>query len=207
MNGSILFVCSANVCRSPLMQHAFLDSVAHADDWSVASAGVSAREGTPPCDLAISYVRADKAYALAAAHRAVPLDRDLLQAKLVIVASRAERAAIAQHSPELRWRVFTLSEAVYLGRSAAPRYPGERARPGTLEQYAQLLDSHRGMLVLPRPRNQRRYLSNWEQPHPLDIPDGHHLRRRAHTNTLKRVRAEITEFATQLSSFRDASGQ
>lgn len=207
MRGSVLFVCSANVCRSPLMQHAFLESVTHAADWDVASAGVSARAGATPCDLALSFIRDDDTYALASKHRAAQLDRDLLKAELVIVASRAERASIAQLAPELRWRVFTLSEAVYLGRSTAPRYPGEPAQPGTVNQYAQLLDAQRGMLVLPRARNQRRYLNTREQPHPLDIPDGHHLRRGAHAKALKRVRTEITEFATQLSDFRDASEQ
>ncbi|WP_017792545.1 arsenate reductase/protein-tyrosine-phosphatase family protein [Leucobacter salsicius] len=201
MRGSVLFVCSANVCRSPLMQYSFLEAVPEATDWDVASAGVAAREGAPPCSLSLSLLQEEDVHAQAATHRATQLDRDQLQADLVIVASRAERATIAQHSPDVRWRVFTLAEAVYLGRSAGQHYPGEREQPGTVAQYAQMLDSQRGMLVLPRPRNQRRYLSGLEQPHPLDISDGHQLRRRAHTRTLRRIRTEITEFSSLLAGF------
>lgn len=207
MKGSILFVCTANICRSPLMQMSFLESVPNAADWNVTSAGISAREGSRMCELSSSLVRSDEARAGSEAHRSTQLDHAQLRTDLVIVASRAERSAIAQRSPAMRWRVFTLSEAVYLGRSIAPSYPGQQSQPGTVNQYAQLLDAQRGMLVLPRPRNQRRYLSSWEHPHPLDIPDGHHLRRRAHVQSLKRVRSEITELSTQIVNFRDTSVQ
>lgn len=205
MRGSILFVCAANVCRSPLMQYAFLDAVADADEWEVASAGVSAREGARVCRLALPLVRSEAARSLAEAHRSARVDEARLQADLVIVASRAERAALARRSPEARWRVFTLSEAVFLGRYASTRCPAEPAQPGTVTRYAQLLDEQRGMLVLPRPKKQRRFPGLWEQPHPLDIADGHHRRRRAHTSTLRRVRVEVAELSSQLADFRDTS--
>lgn len=202
MRGSVLFVCSANVCRSPLMKYTFLDAVPDAAAWSVSSAGVAASEGNGACEAALPFIRSDELYEQALTHHATQLDDLSLRADLVIVASRAERAIIAQHSPELRWRVFTLSEAVYLGRSAAEPCDGTETRPVTASEYAQLLDSQRGMLVLPKIRGQHRYLSGAEQPHPLDVPDAHHLRRRAHTRLFKRVRNETAELAAHLSGFR-----
>lgn len=211
MRGSILFVCAANVCRSPLMQYTFLDSVAEPAEWEVSSAGVSARERASACELACAFVRSEPLRAAASAHRAAPVDGAQLRADLIVVPSRAERAALARRAPDARWRLFTLSEAVLLGRyAAAHRFPEtalrfpEETRPGTAAQYAELLDAHRGSLVLPRPRKPRRVLSRWDPPHPLDIPDAHRRRRHAHAAVLRRVRAEAAEFAAQLDGFRDA---
>ncbi|QBE49124.1 hypothetical protein [Leucobacter triazinivorans] len=211
MRGSILFVCAANVCRSPLMQYTFLDSVADSEQWAVSSAGVSAREHAATCELGRAFVRSEPLRAAASAHRATPVDGAQLRADLIIVPSRSERAALARRAPDARWRLFTLSEAVLLGRHAAAhrlhetalRAP-EESRPGAVAQYAEMLDAHRGSLVIPRPRKQRRVLSRREAPHPLDIPDAHHRRRHAHAAVLRRVRAETAEFAAQLDGFRDA---
>lgn len=204
MRGSILFVCTANVCRSPLMQYTFLSAAPDPGEWSVASAGVAAREGAPMCGIARALVRSEQERCSADAHRSAPLDDAGLQTDLVIAASRAERAALAQRSPEARWRVFTLSEAVLLGRYVETLEPCDATQPGTADQYAQLLDAQRGMLVIPRPQRQRRVLGLGERAHPLDIPDGHRRRRRAHTGALKRVRAEAAELSSQLASFRGA---
>lgn len=203
MRGTMLFVCAANVCRSPLMQYTFLDSVHNPESWEVASAGTSAQEGSPVCDLSLSYVQSEQSQTRAAAHQSAQVDEASLQADLVIVASRAERAALAERSPETRWRVFTLTEAVFLGQFTATPCPQDARQPSTVQQYAQLLNEQRGMFVLPRPRKQRRYLSSWEQPHQLDIPDGHLRSRRSHVSTLKRVRSEIAQLSTQLTSFKE----
>lgn len=205
MKGSILFVCTANVCRSPLMQYTFLGAVPDSADWAVASAGAFAREGARICDVALSSVRSPRLRSQAEAHRSVPVDDALMRADLVIVASRAERAALAQREPGARSRVFTLSEAVLLGRCAATRQHSETDETATISQYAQLLDAQRGMLVIPRPRRQRRLLGTGEHAHPLDIPDGHQRRRGAHVRVLKRVQAEADALASQMVRFSGAN--
>ncbi len=51
---SVLFVCYANVCRSPLAEGVFRHLVAEArsgPEWIVDSAGTSAMEGSPPHPL------------------------------------------------------------------------------------------------------------------------------------------------------------
>jgi protein-tyrosine phosphatase len=203
MTGSVLFVCAANVCRSPLMRFTFLASTAR-DDWSAASAGISARPGAAMCDLARSMVRDPAAAALAAAHRSASVDEAFAAPgpapDLVIVASRAERAALATRDPDLRARLFTLSEAVLLGRIVAAQRADGSASDTSPGAYARRLDAQRGMLVFPRPPR-RRPLGGASAGHPLDIPDDHHRRRGPHTATLKRVRAETEELAAQVQAF------
>ncbi|GAA2177907.1 hypothetical protein GCM10009847_05840 [Leucobacter tardus] len=201
MTGSVLFVCAANVCRSPLMRYTFLGSTAR-DDWAAASAGISARPGAAMCDLARSAVRDPAAAALAAEHRSASVDEAFAAPgpapDLVIVASRAERAALATRDPDLRPRLFTLSEAVLLGRIVAARQNDGLAVDTSRGAYARLLDAQRGMLVVPRPPRRRPWSGGASTGHPLDIPDDHHRRRGPHMATLKRVRAETEEFASQV---------
>ena len=203
MTGSVLFVCAANVCRSPLMRYTFLGSTAR-DDWAAASAGISARPGAAMCDLARSAVRDPLAAALAAEHRSASVDEAFAAPgpapDLVIVASRAERAALATRDPDLRARLFTLSEAVLLGRIVAAQQDGGPEVDTSPGAYARVLDGQRGMLVFPRPPR-RRPLGGASAGHPLDIPDEHHRRRGPPTATLKRVRAEAAEFAAQVQTF------
>ena len=204
MTGSVLFVCAANVCRSPLMRYTFLGSTAR-DDWSAVSAGISARPGAAMCDLARSAVRDPAAAALASEHRSASVDEAFAAPgpapDLVIVASRAERAALATRDPDLRTRLFTLSEAVLLGRIVAAQQDGGPVDDASLSAYAQLLDAQRGVLVFPRPPRRRPWSGGASAEHPLDIPDAHHRRRGPHTATLKRVSAETEEFAALLQTF------
>ncbi|UBH07487.1 protein-tyrosine-phosphatase [Leucobacter sp. Psy1] len=197
MTGSILFVCAANVCRSPLMHYTFLGTAGH-PDWSVSSAGVSARTGARMCEIARSEVRDPRSKSLAEQHHSALVDEAAIQSDLVIVASRAERAVLAKRDPELRSRVFTLPEAVLLGRIVAAERNGATDFDASISDYAQSLDAQRGMLVFPRPQREHRWFGAAASSHPLDIPDDHHRRRGPHRATLKRVRLETEEFTAQL---------
>lgn len=193
---SILFVCAANVCRSPLMQYGFQQAIAGASDITVGSAGVSARDGASMCDLARTFLTSAEALAVAGDHAARAVDESMLQSDLIVVASRAERGALAQLDPEVRSRVFTLTEAVLLGRSILSS--GATAPSSSLEDYAVLLDGQRGMVTIPRPARPRRYAPIVASTNPLDLPDGHQRRRGKHRQVLRRIDAEIDELASQV---------
>lgn len=63
---------------------------------------------------------------------------------------------------------------------------------------AELLDSQRGVIVIPRPARQRQVLRGRPDRSPLDVPDVHMKGHHAHLRMLKRVLAESTELASQL---------
>ena len=49
MGHTVLFICTGNVCRSPMAEGLFRDLVEKNDaDFAVKSAGVGAQDGQPP---------------------------------------------------------------------------------------------------------------------------------------------------------------
>jgi len=115
--GRVLFVCTGNICRSPLAA-ALL--AAAAPDVDVASAGTAVVEGAP-CPAAI-LAEADALGLDLRGHVSAPLTRDVLDgADLVLALAREHRAAVARSSPRAARRTFTLREAARLASSLDPR--------------------------------------------------------------------------------------
>src|SRR6266567_2907851 len=54
---TILFVCTGNVCRSPMAEGIFRQAIRNRSDYRVHSAGLGAMEGQPPSPYAIQAVR------------------------------------------------------------------------------------------------------------------------------------------------------
>src|SRR5207249_8304985 len=54
---TILFVCTGNVCRSPMAEGIFRQAVKGRGDYRVLSAGLGAMEGQPPSAYAVQAVR------------------------------------------------------------------------------------------------------------------------------------------------------
>src|SRR5664279_6259993 len=54
---TILFVCTGNVCRSPMAEGIFRQAVQGRDDYRVTSAGLGAAEGAPPSAYAVQAVK------------------------------------------------------------------------------------------------------------------------------------------------------
>jgi protein-tyrosine phosphatase len=113
------------------------------------------------------------------------------QARIVLTASRANRAAVATLSPEARSKIFTLREALWLGADfrREPSLSGEEA----VTAFARHLDARRGAGIPPAERR----LPFRPRRDPLSIPDGHTLSRREHAATIRQVH-EVAESLARL---------
>ncbi len=106
----ILFVCTANICRSPTAE-AIFNALAEEKGlrWRAASAGVAALEGediTPNARAALEEVGI-----YPEGHRARQVSEAMLEeAELVLVMSPRHVRALRQHSKSLSDEVYTLPE-------------------------------------------------------------------------------------------------
>jgi protein-tyrosine-phosphatase len=111
---SVLFVCTANQCRSPTAQALFarkLEEEAVEGDWRVGSAGTYAQPGMPPTPNAQSVV--GELGLDISDHRSRRVDADLLaDFDLVLVMERGHKEALQFEFPEAAARVHLLSEMV-----------------------------------------------------------------------------------------------
>lgn len=107
----VLVVCTGNICRSPVAEQVLTARLRGAgiDDVHVTSAGTNALAGEPmTAEAAALSVRLG---ADPAGHRATQLTAQLVQeADLVLTATRAHRAQIAELVPRAARRAYTLRE-------------------------------------------------------------------------------------------------
>jgi protein-tyrosine phosphatase len=194
---TILMVCAANICRSPVAAH-LLSSTIHArfgPAVRVASAGTRAREGDPACRRVHPSAVGLGWEAFRDAHRAHRLDEgDIDAADLILTASRAERSEVARLRPTARPRTFTLPEAAVLTRSAADA--GWEV-PETIGQLAQALHSRRGVEDLPPPYVRLRWGRSL-RVHPFDVPDAHMGHGVRHDDVIARTLSAIGGFREAL---------
>lgn len=201
----VVFVCAANVCRSPLMAFLFSSSFGpDSPDWSISSAGVHADRTRSMCRRVVALLRAEGVPVDAlGGHNSNPVEiQRLLDADLVVVASRTERAAVAKAVPEARRKTFTLLEAIALGDLEITPGELEASRESDtaidpVAAYVRILNGRRGLAVeRPTPRR-------FSRRHPWDISDGHNQSSRAHDSTI-RVTADATRLlAERLRRFID----
>lgn len=133
---SVLFVCSANQCRSPMAEVLFegiLEERGVRQDWRVESAGVWAYDGahaTANAQLAMRERGLDLS-----AHASQPAERSLLKQYDVIVVMEEEHKSVLKSSnPDLAERIYTIRELAGQG--------GDFNDPvgGSLEVYQNVID-------------------------------------------------------------------
>ena len=110
---SVLFVCSANQCRSPMAMVFLSDLVAkHSldlDDWNIASAGCWASTDFPATSGAISAVE-DWGLDLTK-HRSQPVTDELMEAfNLILCMEYNHKRTLQRNYPEYTDKIYLLSE-------------------------------------------------------------------------------------------------
>jgi protein-tyrosine phosphatase len=209
----LIFVCEANVCRSPLMEGA-MRALSGTDGWEISSAGTRVGTGAlEMCPASASIVAASggaDAATLTRMHRPRSIDAgDLRAADLILTASRAERSAVAALVPEVRSRTFTLREAAYLGKEPVQpqefelmaEFASSAVEARGLELYAEVLHARRGFIALPVAR---RTLWGKRRRNPYDIADAHHLSARAHHAMQASTVADVEQLHRQAIEFLTA---
>ena len=112
MTRSVLFVCTANICRSPMAMGLMQSKVSQsALDWRVESAGVWADEGYP---AAMNTLRVLGSRGIdIRAHRSRPITPEMvLDFDLILVMERNHREALRAAFPGRAKHFFLLSEMV-----------------------------------------------------------------------------------------------
>lgn len=122
MGFAVLFVCTGNICRSPVAEYLFRARVDADAPVSVSSAGVDGLTGWPmdaPSALALRELGGE-----GSTHRARRLDPRLISdADLVLTADTAHREAVVRSVPLSFRRVFTMREFARLGSGLTPLRP------------------------------------------------------------------------------------
>jgi protein-tyrosine phosphatase len=200
MNGSVLVVCTANVCRSPLaaltLEHRLAGT---SDGLSVSSAGTRAMVGAEMCSVSSEMlVPADRA--AGAAHRARQLTPELVrEADLVVVMERDHRSAAVRLAPGSQAKVFTLKEIAVLLPVVEERAAWGTARVTDL---AAALHAARGLVSTAPSEPERRHW--WSRPSipvdPITIDDGHGLSDREHRTAIRNVVDATEEAASRIRS-------
>lgn len=125
MTTSILFVCRANLCRSPSAEVMLTRTLAGTEvDAAVASAGLEVVEGQVPPDDFVA-IALDRGIDLRA-HRPTPFSKeDAAASDLVLAMTRSLLRTMVLSAPVIWPRSFTLKELVRRGTSTTPPVPGE----------------------------------------------------------------------------------
>jgi len=151
---SILFVCTGNVCRSPMAELLCAGWADPRADLQVASAGVAALVGQGIDTSSASVL--GQAGIDPTRHRARQFDPEMAtRADLVLTAEAAHRDAIMAVAPSAFRRTFTMKEFARLARHATATDPAEvvaqlawgRGADGPLSLHADdMPDPYRGRI-------------------------------------------------------------
>lgn len=138
----ILFVCTANICRSPVAEALLRERLKEEglDDWTVRSAGTWARAPHPAAEYSVQLM-AERGLDIRS-HRASRVDAETLQAAdLVLCMEPGHVEAIKNEFPAYGHKVYLLSEMI--GKRYGIHDPygeGLPAYQAMVAELAQLID-------------------------------------------------------------------
>jgi protein-tyrosine-phosphatase len=118
-HGKILFVCTANICRSPMAEALFKDiinkdSETAGNSFEVRSAGISNTNGSDASDQALLIMR-EKGIDMSR-HKSRMINRDIVEwADLVFCMEAEQLKSLQQSFPDARDKLHLLTE--YCGSS------------------------------------------------------------------------------------------
>lgn len=111
---SVLFVCSANMCRSPMAEVLFKHMLSQRGtdvDWHITSAGVWAWDGNRASQGAVKAVER-KGFDLSN-HRSQLITREMIvESDLILVMEQNHKQALQASFPTYSSRIYLLSEMV-----------------------------------------------------------------------------------------------
>ncbi|MFQ5944573.1 MAG: hypothetical protein ACE5JF_13580 [Anaerolineales bacterium] len=147
---SVLFVCTANLCRSPMAAALFRDLLAKsglAEAWQVESAGTWGFDGYPA--MPQTQVVLQERGLDVRQHRSRRVSAELLRPfDLILVMERGQREALRIEFPELAHRVHMLTELSCPPYSVPEPFENEPAEYRELrDELAELLERGFGRLV------------------------------------------------------------
>lgn len=124
---SVLFVCTANICRSPMASALLRSKVAarpDAAEWCIDSAGVWAEAGNPASEKAQMVLKEHWGLDLSA-YRSQGVSRELLrQFDLILVMENGQKEALRGEFPEFANRIYLVNEMVGLKEEVRDPYGG-----------------------------------------------------------------------------------
>ncbi len=107
-NRHVVFVCTGNICRSPIAEYMLRDHMGEDSGWTVSSAGVMSGMGAPASVHAVQVMEEEGVDMHK--HRSMPLSSDLIDLASVLVVMTGGHAEQIEHLfPEAREKVFLLT--------------------------------------------------------------------------------------------------
>jgi protein-tyrosine-phosphatase len=132
---SILFVCTANICRSPVALALFKQKISNEPDaalWKLDSAGTWAPEGEAASGKSQFLLRG-KGIDIQD-HRSKSVNLDMLRGfNLILTMEGGQKEALQNEFPEVKSRVFMISEMI------GQRYDIQDPYNGTLDDYIEMM--------------------------------------------------------------------
>lgn len=126
---SILMVCTANICRSPMAEglvRKTLFEQARFKDWYVSSAGTWAVEGQPASSKTRLVLQ--KRGLDLSAHRSRSVTKDLLvTSDIILTMERGHKEALVSEFPTVAGKIFLLSELIGFNRDIVDPIGGDLA--------------------------------------------------------------------------------
>jgi protein-tyrosine-phosphatase len=109
---SVLFVCTANICRSPMAAALLRAKVAaESADWRIESAGTWAREGSPAATRTLLVMK-ERGLDISD-HGSRSVSRELLKSfNLILTMEHGQKEAMQIEFPEVARRIYLLSEMI-----------------------------------------------------------------------------------------------